>query len=152
MVFVPDLRARPWKRAEDQDALFLAVPCPARLMHNAAFLAATASVLVAGLLVAIRLRLPSRLDTLLAWGVLCVGEVVGLVLLLGWIGALRTGWLVLASLVVLAVVGLGVRGPSSRGATSAPRRWPRSWRSSPWPRSPGARSRRGRCPPRDGTP
>ena len=98
-------------------------------MYNAAFLAATASVLVAGLLVAIRLRLPSRLDTLLAWGVLCVGEVVGLVLLLGWIGALRTGWLFLGSLVVLAIVGLGVRGPAFSGAAAETRTKLRAFRT-----------------------
>ena len=123
------LGARSRKGAEDQDALVVAVPCTSRLMHNAAFLAATASVLVAGLLVAIRLRLPSRLDTLLAWGMLCVGEVVGLVLLLGWVGALRTGWLLLGSLVVLAIVGLGVRGPAFSGAAAETRTKLRAFRT-----------------------
>jgi hypothetical protein len=81
-------------------------------MHNAAFVVATLAVLVTGLLVAVRLRLPSRLDALLAWGVLCIGEVLALMLFFGWIGALRTGWLLLGSVVVLAVVGITARGPT----------------------------------------
>jgi Dolichyl-phosphate-mannose-protein mannosyltransferase len=79
-------------------------------MYNVAFIVGTAAVLVTGLLVAISLRLPSRLDALLTWILLCVAEVVALALLLGWIGALRSGWLVLGSIVVLAVVSVAVRG------------------------------------------
>ena len=91
-------------------------PRESRLMHNAAFVVATASVLLTGLVVAVRLRLPSRLDALLAWGLLCAAEVVALVVLLGWVGALRTGWLLVGSLAVLGIVGLAVRGPAFTSA------------------------------------
>ena len=79
-------------------------------MHAVAFAIATAAVLLAGLLVAVRLALPSMLETLLAWALLSVAEVMALVMLLGWVGALRSGWLVLGSVVVLLGVGVALKG------------------------------------------